>query len=273
MSREQPYSYWANIEADVETHLKEAIPIRHPVSVFEPMRHLAFAAPRTTAPALCIAACELVGGDRSQAMAAASAVQLMHAAAYAHEQLPLTDRTRPRTRPATDRRFGPNIELLTGDGIVPFGFELLADSLDSAQNNPDRVLRVMAEIARATGSQGLVDGQFREFIISQSDEEGAVDASSIEYVSRKKEGELHACAAACGAILGGGSEAEIEKLRSYGLYAGTIQGMLHGIGRNQKGVREMVENLRALALKEVESFKKREIEAISSLVQPELSFV
>ncbi|XP_071939009.1 heterodimeric geranylgeranyl pyrophosphate synthase small subunit 2, chloroplastic-like [Coffea arabica] len=98
----------------------------------------------------------------------------------------------------------------------------------------------------------LVDGQFREFIISQSDEEGAVDASSIEYVSRKKEGELHAFAAACGAILGGGSEAEIEKLRSYGLYAGTIQGMLYGIGRNQKGVREMVENLRALALKEVE---------------------
>ncbi|XP_027170690.1 heterodimeric geranylgeranyl pyrophosphate synthase small subunit, chloroplastic-like [Coffea eugenioides] len=271
MSREQPY--WANIEADVETHLKEAIPIRHPVSVFEPMHHLAFAAPRTTAPALCIAACELVGGHRSQAMAAASAIQLMHAAASAHERLPLTDRTRPKTKPATERKFGPNIELLTGDGIVPFGFLLLADSLDSAQNNPDRVLRVMTEIARATGSQGVVDGQFREFIISQSDEEEAVDASSIEYVSRKKEGELHACAAACGAILGGGSEAEIEKLRSYGLYAGTIQGMLFGIGRNQKGVREMVENLRALALKEVESFKNREIEAISSLVEPELSFV
>lgn len=271
MSRNHPY--WANIEADVETHLKEAIPIRHPVSVFQPMHHLAFAAPRTTAPALCIAACELVGGDRSQAMAAASAIQLIHAAACAHEHLPQTDRTRPK--PAMERRFSPNIELLMGDGIMPFGFELLAQSMDSAQNNADRVLRVITEISRATGSQGLVDGRFREFIITQSDEEGlaTVDMSSIEYVSKKKVGELHACAAACGAILGGGSEEEIEKSRSYGLYAGTIQGMLYGIGRNRKGVEEMVENLRALALKELESFEKREIEGISSLVEPELSFV
>lgn len=269
MARKQ--TYWANIEADIESHLKEAIPIRHPVSVFEPMHHLTFAPPRSTAPALCIAACELVGGDRNQAMAAASAIQLMHAAAYAHENLPLTDRTRPK--PAIEHKFNPNIELLTGDGIMPFAFELLAGSLDSAQNNADRVLRVITEISRATGSQGVVDGQFREFIISQSDQEESVDMSKVEHVSKKKEGELHACAAACGAILGGGSEEEIEKLRCYGLYAGTIQGMLHGIGRHQKGAQEIVENLRTLALKELESFKKREIEAISSLVEPKPSCV
>ncbi|KAJ7963804.1 Heterodimeric geranylgeranyl pyrophosphate synthase small subunit like [Quillaja saponaria] len=54
--------HWASTQADVEAHLRQAIPVREPLSVFEPKHHLVFAAPRNTAPALCIAACELVGG-------------------------------------------------------------------------------------------------------------------------------------------------------------------------------------------------------------------
>ncbi|CAI9757006.1 unnamed protein product [Fraxinus pennsylvanica] len=48
-----------------------------PVTVFQPMHYLTFASPRTTEPALCIAACKLMGGDRGHAMAAASAIHLM----------------------------------------------------------------------------------------------------------------------------------------------------------------------------------------------------
>ncbi|KAL3508479.1 hypothetical protein ACH5RR_027880 [Cinchona calisaya] len=264
----QKQNYWANIEADIQTHLQKAIPIRTPVSVFEPMHYLTFAAPRTTAPALCIAACELVGGDRTEAMAAAAAIQLMHAASYTHQHLPLTDR--PRPKPTIEHKFNPNIELLTADGIMPFGFELLAESMDSGHINADRILRVIVEISQATGSRGVVDGQFRGLDLTQSDNEGSSDLGVIEYVSKKKDGELHACAAACGAILGGGSEEEIENLRKYGLYAGMIQGLLYGVGRNEKGVKEMVEKLRTSAMKELENFKYREIEAISSLVEAEL---
>lgn len=52
-----------------------------------------------------------------------------------------------------------------------------------------------------------------------------------------------------------------------------IQGMLHGIGRNEKNVQEMGGKLRASALKELESLKNREIEAISSLAELELNFL
>ncbi|KAK6124590.1 hypothetical protein DH2020_041670 [Rehmannia glutinosa] len=263
MAAAQNQSYWVSIEADVETYLKKAIPIRSPESVFEPMHHLTFAAPRTTAPALCVAACELVGGDRSRAMAAASAVHLMHAAAYIHEHLPLTDR--PRPKPTVHHKYNPNIELLTGDGIIPFGLELLARSMDLAQNNQDKILRVIIEITRATGSQGVVDGQYQELGI---DEIGSTDYEIVEYVSKKKEGELHACGAACGAILGGGDEEEIEKLRNFGLYAGMIRGLL---GKNNSGIMEdKIEKLKALALKELESFQGKRTGLIASLVEPSL---
>lgn len=254
----QNQSYWTSIDADIQTYLKKAIPIRPPESVFEPMHHLTFAAPRTTAPALCVAACELVGGDRSQAMAAAAAVHLMHAAAYLHENLPVTDR--PRPKPTVQHRFDANIELLTGDGIIPFGLELLARSMDPAQGNADKILRVIVEITRATGSQGMVYGQYHELGPNIDD-----DLEIIEYVSKKKEGELYACGAACGAVLGGGAEEEIEKLRKFGLYVGTAQGMF---GKNKSGVLEnKIEKFKTMALEELEGFKEEKTEMISSLVE------
>lgn len=253
-------SYWASIEEEIGAHLKQAIPVRPPTAVFEPMNYLVFAAPKTKAPALCVASCELVGGHRAEAMDAASALQLMHSAAYTHENLPLTDR--PNHKPMIHHAYNPNIELLTGDGVVPFGFELLARAVGPAQNNLDRVLRVIVEITRAIGSQGIVHGQYNEIQGTQSDDG--------EYVCKKKEGELHACWAACGAILGGGSEDEIERLRKYGLYVGMIHGILNGVGRKEKGLVEVVEKLRALALEELESFKGSNVESISSLVEVNL---
>lgn len=258
----QNQSYWASINAEIDAHLKQAIPLRPPLEVFGPMHHLAFAAPQNNAPALCVAACELVGGRRDQATAAASALHLMYAASFAHEQLPLTDRPRPTSRPTTQHAYGPNIELLIPDGITPFGFELLAKSDDPAQNNSGRILRVTIEIARAMGSQGMVDGQYHELERPQSD-----NIRWIEHVSKKKEGGFYACSAACGAILGEGSEEEIEKLRRFGLYVGMIQGMLHGVGRKEKGLAKVVEELRNLALKELEEFKGGKVEAIASFVK------
>lgn len=256
----QPHPYWASLHAEIEAHVKHAIPMKEPLVVFEPMHHLLFAAPRTAVPALCLAACELVGGRRQQAMAAASAFLLLHAATYTHEHLPLTDSHRPK--PMVPHAYGPNIELLTGDGIVPFAFELLAKSDDPAQIISDRILRVIIEISRAVGSDGVIDGQYRKSLGSRSDggEEELCHVESIERIVEKNEGRLHACGAACGAVLGGGSEDEIERLRRYGFHVGMMQGML------QKGLREEVEGVRNLVLKELEFFKGTEVDAISTFI-------
>ncbi|KAH6778513.1 hypothetical protein C2S52_005934 [Perilla frutescens var. hirtella] len=257
----QNHSYWASIEADVHDHLNKAIQIRPPETVFEPMHYLTFAAPTTAASALCVAACELVGGDRAEALAAASAIHLMHAAAYAHEHLPLTDKSRPESKPEIHHKFDPNIELLTGDGIAPFGFELLARSMDPARtDHPDRILRVIAEISRACGSQGMINGLHKE--------EEILDQYSrfefIEYVCKKKYGEVHASGAACGAILGGGDDEEIERLRRFGLYAGTVRGLMEK--ENIPEIQNIIRKLKDLALEELEGFHGKNTEIISSLV-------
>lgn len=54
--------------------------------------------------------------------------------------------------------------------MLPFGLELLASSDNPAGNNSGRILRVMVEMTRAMGSQGVVEGQYNELQCSQCDE-------------------------------------------------------------------------------------------------------
>ncbi|GMN51609.1 hypothetical protein TIFTF001_020763 [Ficus carica] len=262
MSQNQS-SYCASITADIEAHLKQLIPLKPPLAVFEPMHRMTFAVPPNSAPALCVAACELVGGHRSHAMAAAAALHLMHAASFTHEHLPLTDR--PKPKPTVHRDYGPNIQLLVPDAMVPFGYELLALSDDPTQNTSGRVLRVITELSRVMGPQGMVDALYRELLVGQLDGGHELnDTELIEDMCRKKEGRLHACAAACGAILGGANEEETENLRIYGFYVGVIQGYINRVGRKEEEELERVKELRNLALKELEHFKGMKVEEISS---------
>ncbi|KAK8643948.1 hypothetical protein V6N13_013225 [Hibiscus sabdariffa] len=254
-------SYWASISEDIEAHLEKAIPVREPLVVFEPMHHLTFAAPRNTAPALCVAACELVGGHRDQALPAASAIHLVYAALFFHEHLPLTESSRPKSK--VEHVYAPSMELQIGNAMVPFGLELLAKSDDPTQNNSDRILRVMVEITRSMGSQGMIHGQYYKVEFRESNDNKLNEVEKIERVSEKYEGTLYACAAACGAIIGGGSEEEIERMRKYGLYMGKIQGIMSRIGSMDNDVmKSTVEELRNLAGNELRGFDEAKVKVI-----------
>lgn len=237
-------TYWSSINCDIHTLLEGAIPVREPLVVFEPMHHLVFNAPPITAPALCIAIFDILGdGRRDQAVAAAAALHLMHSAFYVHEHLPLTDRSKSKHGPR--HAFGPNIELLTGDGILPFGYELLARSDNPDDEYSDRVLRVIVEMSRAMGSEGMVvEAQFGR-------PDGGEAYYDEERWTEKREGGFHACGAACGAILGNANEEEVEKLRKFGLYVGMIQ------GRKAKGARTGLEELKEMATNELNGFRDR----------------
>ncbi|KAL2316748.1 hypothetical protein Fmac_030624 [Flemingia macrophylla] len=252
-----PRPHWASLHTEIETHLKQAIPMKEPLEVFQPMHHLVFSAPRTTVPALCLAACELVGGHRHQAMAAASALLLNLANAHAHEQLPLTDRPKPRPGPA--HAYDARMELMTGDGLVPFGFELLARADEPTHDNSERILRVMIEISRAVGSEGLQHAQHMRNTL-ESDGKELSHVESMKRVAEKKEGGMHACGAACGAVMGGGSEEEIERLRMFGFYVGMSQGML------QRGLIQEAKEMKNMALQELQFFKDRDLHLISTFI-------
>ncbi|PIA33071.1 hypothetical protein AQUCO_04200077v1 [Aquilegia coerulea] len=253
--------YWTSVNDDVKSHIEQALLGRQPAAcVLKPLRDLAFAAPKSAASVLCVAACEMVGGHREQAIAAASAIHLMHSAAFTHENLLVSDKPITKSMPNVHHyhAFDSNIELLTADNLFLLGYELLAELDDPTDALSERILKVIVEISTAMGSQGMVEGQYIQQLSCMGSD--GDEKCKVSYI--------FACGAVCGAILGGGTNEEIEKLRRYGFYVGMMNGMMtmHGVGLlEEKTLLQMVESFRNLALKELENFQDRNIDTIRSL--------
>ena len=62
-----------------------------------------------------------------------------------------------RGRPTNHKVFGDDIAILSGDALLTYAFEHIAR--DTKGVPPERVLRVICELGRASGAQGLVGGQ------------------------------------------------------------------------------------------------------------------
>jgi geranylgeranyl diphosphate synthase type II len=75
----------------VNLALDKAVPLQHPVKIREAMRYSLLAGGKRVRPALCLAACELVGGDQETAMPAACAVEMIHTMSLIHDDLPCMD--------------------------------------------------------------------------------------------------------------------------------------------------------------------------------------
>lgn len=75
----------------VNKALNDAIIVKHPPLIHEAMRYSLLAGGKRVRPMLCLAACELVGGHQSNAMAAACAVEMIHTMSLIHDDLPCMD--------------------------------------------------------------------------------------------------------------------------------------------------------------------------------------
>ncbi|XP_019096697.1 PREDICTED: geranylgeranyl pyrophosphate synthase 10, mitochondrial-like [Camelina sativa] len=181
-------SYMSNKAKSVNKALEEAVPLRQPVlKIHEAMRYTLLSDGKRVRPMLCLAACELVGGHESTAMAAACGVEMLHASSLILDDLPcMDDDSLRRGKPTNHIVFGEGIAILASDALIALAVQKAATSTLSDVPS-ERVLRSVQEMVKAVGTEGLVAGQ-------------AADLA----------GE-----AVTGAIMGGGSDEEIEKLRSY----------------------------------------------------------
>jgi geranylgeranyl pyrophosphate synthase len=95
----------------------------------------------------------------------------------------------------------------------------LAAKVKSTGVSADRVLRVIAHLGKAVGSEGLVAGQVVD-IASEGDP--SVGLETLEYVHTHKTAVLLESAVVSGAFLGGASEDKISRLSKYAVSVGLL---------------------------------------------------
>jgi geranylgeranyl diphosphate synthase type II len=201
----------AEVAARVERALGDRLDARRdvPPRLMAAMRHSLEAGGKRLRPALCLVAGDAVGADRHTLLDAACALEMLHTFSLIHDDLPaLDDDDWRRGRPSCHVAFDEATAILAGDGLLADAFGCLAH-VDAA---PARVLQAIRELADATGSQGMVAGQQRDI-----DGTGQpVTQADVEAIHAGKTAALLGASVAIGAILGGGSAAQVDALRHYG---------------------------------------------------------
>lgn len=182
-----------------------------PASLHGSMRYSVFAGGKRVRPVLMLASCETVGGDLNLALPAACAMEMIHTYSLIHDDLPaMDDDDFRRGNPTNHKVYGEATAILAGDALLTEAFILLAGE---QKGDPAARLRVIHEIANASGSRGMVGGQVVDM---ESEGKGEIDLATLSYIHTHKTGALIRASVRAGAILGGASEESLAALTRYG---------------------------------------------------------
>jgi geranylgeranyl diphosphate synthase type II len=182
-------------------------------TVIRAMQYSLFAGGKRLRPILCLAGAEAVGGQSRALLPVACSLELIHTYSLIHDDLPAMDNDDLRRgQPTNHKVFGEAMALLAGDGLLTEAFRLMTEMKLADPLPAQALLRTIGLIATAAGYQGMVGGQTIDIEYTGK----KVDPSLLQFLHTRKTGALITAAVAAGAILGGGSEAEIQALTDYG---------------------------------------------------------
>ncbi|XP_044949912.1 geranylgeranyl pyrophosphate synthase, chloroplastic-like [Hordeum vulgare subsp. vulgare] len=211
----------ANVKV-VQEALERALPVGQPERLRESMRYsvLACGCGKRVRPVLAIAACELVGGSRAVATPVACAVEMVHAWSLIRcDMTCMSDAAAfRRDRPANHVAFGEYTALYSGGTLLALAFEHLVRCADLGAVPAERALWAVAELGNAAGAGGVAAGMLAD----KASEGAPVSLAMLEYIHLHKTARLFEAAAVCGAIVGGGTEGEIESVRRYARSVGVL---------------------------------------------------
>ncbi len=181
--------------------------------LYRAMRYSLFAGGKRLRPVLCIASAETVGGTYKDVMPVACAFEMIHTYSLIHDDLPaMDDDEMRRGKPTNHMVFGEAMAILAGDGLLTEAFRIMACPELLKNAGAERFRRVIEMVAFASGANGMVAGQALDIKA-----EGAkIDTSLMEIIHEHKTGALLRASVTTGAILGGGTDKDIESLDKYG---------------------------------------------------------
>jgi geranylgeranyl diphosphate synthase type II len=144
----------------VEEHLRSALNLARgaPASLIEAMEYTLCAPGKRLRPILVLMAAEACGDMSGRAIAAASAVEMVHTYSLIHDDLPaMDDDDLRRGLPTCHRKFGEALAILAGDALLTLAFQVLAENYPAAT-----AAGCCRELACGAGAAGMVGGQVED---------------------------------------------------------------------------------------------------------------
>ena len=180
----------------------------------ETMRYSLLAGGKRIRPVLALATARSIGRDEGEFLPLAAALELIHTYSLIHDDLPaMDDDDMRRGRPTAHVAYGEDVAILAGDALYAEAFRHV---LSHQGGEPADILAAMAELAAATGVNGMVGGQFLDI---DGDQETAVDLRRLHGL---KTGRLICASVECVLLLAGMSRSDTSAYREFASELGVL---------------------------------------------------
>jgi geranylgeranyl diphosphate synthase type I len=182
--------------------------------LYAPLRKFSDNSGKRHRPLICLLACEAVGGDPKQAWPAAAAIEHFHTAALIHDDIEDSSLTR-RDEPCMHICEGTGLAVNAGDLALALvcGTVVHDPGLDDSMK-----IRVLAELVDMTTR--TIEGQALDIGWARDERFDLGVDDYLTMANHKTAYYSGGVPLAVGAIIGGGSTAQVETLRAFGMAAG-----------------------------------------------------
>ena len=208
MSSSSRESQWRDALQKAMTGFLSSYPEGAADGLFDPIHYLLSLGGKRIRPVLALAACEAEGGDVSDAMPAAMAVELFHNFTLMHDDI-MDEAPLRRGRPTVHTKWDDNAAILSGDVMYTLALEAL-------EGTPSHALAGVLSMFNTTARE-VCEGQQSDMAFESRDE---VAVESYVDMIRLKTSVLLAASAAMGAMCAGASKERVEAWYAYGLNVG-----------------------------------------------------
>ena len=224
--RSQNYQkLYRNYRFRIDRRLASLIDGKSPSSVYDPIRYVLASGGKRVRSMLVLLSCQALGGKMSQALDAAAAIEILHNFTLVHDDV-MDKAVLRRGRPTVHKKWDTNVAILAGDEMIAHAYRSLL------KTKTPRMQQVLSSFTDAFVQVCEGQGLDKEF-----ERRGNVGLEDYLLMIDKKTGRVISAAAEIGAIIGGGSAAQISALRKFGEYLGRafqIQDDLLDIDGNEK---------------------------------------
>jgi geranylgeranyl diphosphate synthase, type II len=167
-------------------------------------------------PLLLFATLDAFGMDPKKGLLAAAAIEMIHTYSLIHDDLPSMDNDDLRRgKPTNHKVFGDAIAILAGDALLTYSFEVMGQ-LPSDYFSSEIKLKLVIELAKAAGTEGMVGGQ----VADMEGEGKSLTLEDLEYIHIHKTGKLLGFSVIAGGILAGANNDQLNSLSTFAHHLG-----------------------------------------------------
>ena len=192
----------------VESHIEQIKYSRKPQSLYLPVQYILSLGGKRIRPALMLMACNLYCEAVEKALQPAIGMEIFHNFTLLHDDL-MDKADKRRNQQTVHQKWNANTAILSGDAMLILSYQFIG-------NTESALLKSILEIFTETALE-ICEGQQYDM-----DFEQRLDILEAEYIEmiRLKTAVLIACCLKSGALIGGASNEDADKLYQSGIYAG-----------------------------------------------------